>query len=162
MGIFADNRGTLITRTNARGQFTVTVPDDQATTSIVVWREDVMGAGYLIDVANFRERPLIVAVERGARIEVYVVDTAGQPVVQAKLSCSTYGGTTNAGGVCWMGPFSRFSGGYLGVSADGYEDLRMQSIPVLSFPAQPLTVVLTPKPGFVRREPAKPASANGF
>jgi|GEM_PF-4938258 len=100
MGIFADNRGTLITRTNARGQFTVTVPDDQATTSIVVWREDVMGAGYRIDVANFRERPLIVAVERGARIEIYVVDTAGQPVAQAKLSCSTHGGTTNAAGMC--------------------------------------------------------------
>jgi|GEM_PF-4570226 len=38
----------------------------------------------------------------------------------------------------------------------------MQSIPVLSFQAQPLTVVLTPKPGFVRPEPAKTASANGF
>jgi len=114
MGIFADNRGTLITRTNARGQFTVTVPDDQATTSIVVWREDVMGAGYLIDVANFRERPLIVAVERGARIEVYVVDTAGQPVVQAKLSCSTMAAPPMPGECAGWGLFRGLAAGISG------------------------------------------------
>ncbi len=165
MGIFADAQGTLITRSNDRGQFTLTVPDDQASTTIVVWREDVMGAGYDIDVATFRDRPFIVAVERGARIEVHVVDPAGRPIAEAKLSCSTHGGTTNAEGVSWMGPFSRMSGGHLGVSAEGYQQIMVSGIPVLSYQTQPLTVVLTPNPGFVRpepAEPAKPASANGF
>lgn len=147
MGIFADGHGTRLTSTDTQGAFTVTVLPGKDSAYIVVWREDVLGAGYTLSLDQFADQPARIAIDRGVRVQVKVTDPEGHPLPGVKLDGETHGGTTDAEGLAWFGPMSRSRGAYIGAELAGYEKKTWSGIPAMSYRDRVLVLVLKPLPG---------------
>ncbi len=166
MGIFADGNGTRLTTTDEQGAFTVVVPAGQDFAYIVVWRDDVMGAGYRLGLDQFKDQPARIVVSRGVRVQVTVTDPEGHPLAGVKLDGETHGGTTDADGNAWFGPMTRSGGAYIAAELAGYEKKAWNNVPAVSFRDRPLVLVLKPlagtKPPAPRPKPAPEVPAAGF